>query len=763
MKFWYTCTAFFLLSTSVYAQNNDASIAQLVLQHVNHLRDSLQLPRLKLDAVLNEAALDHAYYLADKDKLTHFQSVYLRETPAERVVYYGGNRTYSGENVAFVPLIKKGERPDAEGIAAALYKAWFHSPGHYQNMVDPRYTMMGLETWISGSKVYAAQVFSSNEIRLPTSFRNPDFAWGVRPGEHNCKDDEKVYETMFFANSVVKDGRDIYLDFHDLEFFKKVISGDNDGLAIDVVLREQLPCHTENQFHTSEVHDGEMQRPIYKHAIFRNNVSSNPKKIRVKIGEVPAYLGNRQWDANVIIIKDNILCDYSVPMCLTSDVYPLLEIEPYFEKGAVTMQTGKQLHIRDTLQVELLYERSEGRFFALDERAYDQLIAVGHLAKNLQVDCFASVEGKKWYNLQLLEERRQSALDILSYFPPDDIHFRLAENWEAMHKQIAQHQLHELEGKDQDAIRYYLKKHPSDFYDSLLYEQRKTQITAIIDAVVPIDSYENYAIAQYYDSTITLNNLSWNDVLYTDFIHPERELPIELFDSLYAIAALKTNLLAAGAIDYANAHYDSLAVQTFVAEVDPKNTEQVFNYAHFLTCYWFAHYSRSYELKNVARTISPEELRTLLSKIDTTRLDGKNLNRLKINVLLSGIHYYVTHNQWQYVNGYFDQIAAMVKSGTFDAEEARELALFCNHFHKFKHTIEILDPFFERRELSEDGMFLLAETSHFRIHDIGTERYHNYMAGAKQANKRRYCKWLNEKFQIQRDEYLKEEFCRECK
>ena len=58
------------LSQLTFAQSN---IERLVLEKVNTLRDSLNLPKLKYDRLLSEAGKDQAYYMLGKQKLTHFE------------------------------------------------------------------------------------------------------------------------------------------------------------------------------------------------------------------------------------------------------------------------------------------------------------------------------------------------------------------------------------------------------------------------------------------------------------------------------------------------------------------------------------------------------------------------------------------------------------------------------------------------------------------------------------------------------------------
>lgn len=755
---------FLLITTSIQAQETDnLTISELVLSHVNQLRDSLGLNKLALDELLNKAGEDQAYYMSDRGKLTHFQKTFSKETPAERISFHGGNRTYTGENIAYVNAswISRNRLNKVE-VARSLYESWLNSPPHYANMVHPEFSKMGLGTWLNEERVYSAQVFSSNEIKLPAAFKNADLAWGVRPREKTCKDDEQVYETMFFANSVEVVGNDIYFYFHDVDFFKNVIQNENDGLAIDVVLREQLPCHKENQFHISNIYDGEMQQPIYKYDLFKNNISSNPRKIRVKIGTVPSYLAREQWSANIVVINNNTLCDYSIPSTLPSSIYPLLELDPYYELGQPAQQTP-YVALSDSLRFTLNFERSESQYEKVDILSGSYVLWPKY-AKKWVVDCYASVEGAEWFNKRLLDERKAIAKDFLAYSFEDSsaITWNLAENWEMMNQQIVDHDLHKLKGKSKQQIRYFLKRNRNPLMDSLLYEQRKTYISAILDTVIRIDSYDAFLIGSAYDSSLVLDDVNWNQILYRDYIAEESGVNSQLFDSLYTRSDLKTNLLGAGAIDYKNARFDSTKVEEFVGTIDEANSKQLFNYAHFLTTYWFAKYSRSSELKGAAVTLSPQELKDKLVRIDTNIIAPYDLDRLKINIYLSGIHYYVTHGNWTHVNAYFDAIANMVKENRFDADEAVGLALFCNHFHKFRQSIAILSPFFDRNELDENGLFIFAKTATLWKSNLDIVYYHSIMEAAKKVNLKRYCGWLDNYFQIQRDEYLKSDFCASC-
>ncbi len=262
---------------------------------------------------------------------------------------------------------------------------------------------------------------------------------------------------------------------------------------------------------------------------------------------------------------------------------------------------------------------------------------------------------------------------------------------------------------------------------------------------------------------IPLDSVNWNEILKNEYIIDENLIEEALIDSLLNNDNLKTNLLGAASIKQVHQGLDSVLVEEFIERIDESNSRQIFNYAHFLTKYWFTKYAYGYKLETAARSIDPEELRSLIEGLDLSIIDTTDFVRLEVNTLLAGIHYYVAHNNWTHVNSYFDRISELVKLEGFTAQEATELALFCNHFHKFKIAVDILRPFHDEVLLPEDGYFVLAKTSSLTRRTLEDEEYWAFMNSAKRANKPRYCEWLDTSFQILRDEFIKRDFCKTCK
>ncbi len=88
-------------------------------------------PALKLSQTLAGVALAHATDMAEHDYFEHMDLS--GQSPADRVRAVGYREKLVGENIAYGPE-----------TLAEVVKGWLDSPGHCENMMDPRFAEMGI-------------------------------------------------------------------------------------------------------------------------------------------------------------------------------------------------------------------------------------------------------------------------------------------------------------------------------------------------------------------------------------------------------------------------------------------------------------------------------------------------------------------------------------------------------------------------------------------------------------------------------------------
>lgn len=158
-----------LLSTLSFSQNqNKIDLEKLktkVYQLVNQERSNNDRKLLGLNAQLKKAANDHANYIAKIKTLSHEQTDAKKQSPKERVYFYGGNSfVLVGENLLFTGIKDQiYTETDLNALALKMFNLWKKSPNHLKNILDHQYfyTEISFSIDWENKKIYAVQLFGT--------------------------------------------------------------------------------------------------------------------------------------------------------------------------------------------------------------------------------------------------------------------------------------------------------------------------------------------------------------------------------------------------------------------------------------------------------------------------------------------------------------------------------------------------------------------------------------------------------------------------
>ncbi|TXI66846.1 MAG: CAP domain-containing protein [Flavobacterium sp.] len=168
MKTHFTLLLLFI-SALIFSQNqNKIDLEKLktkLYQLVNEERSNNDRKLLGLDTYLKKAADDHAKYIAKAQTLSHEQTVAKKETPKERVYFYGGNSfVLVGENLLFTGIKNQiYSETDLDTLALKMFNLWKKSPNHLKNILDHQYfyTEIGFSIDWENKKIYTVQLFGA--------------------------------------------------------------------------------------------------------------------------------------------------------------------------------------------------------------------------------------------------------------------------------------------------------------------------------------------------------------------------------------------------------------------------------------------------------------------------------------------------------------------------------------------------------------------------------------------------------------------------
>lgn len=142
MKYLVVCAMLALTGCAVVDMASDVkksvvaqlTPAQVQLSKVNAWREKHKLPSLSLNNRLARAAQNQADYMAKNDSVTHTQGWWpFRSTVADRAEAAGYKWSLIAENVA-------GGQEDFD----AALQGWKDSPGHNENMLNPKVKEIGM-------------------------------------------------------------------------------------------------------------------------------------------------------------------------------------------------------------------------------------------------------------------------------------------------------------------------------------------------------------------------------------------------------------------------------------------------------------------------------------------------------------------------------------------------------------------------------------------------------------------------------------------
>lgn len=103
----------------------------------------------------------------------------------------------------------------------------------------------------------------------------------------------------------------VYFILTDPTWVKRFFRNAGDGIAVDVISKDQYVCNGENKFTNSSICRGVLIKPVYTDYINKNGKVIDGA-FYLKIGEVPESMKGKEIETNLLILQDYYLCDYNV-------------------------------------------------------------------------------------------------------------------------------------------------------------------------------------------------------------------------------------------------------------------------------------------------------------------------------------------------------------------------------------------------------------------------------------------------------------------
>lgn len=784
--------SFFLFSICQAQPINWSELDQVVFEkyillQVNQLRDSLGLQPLTTDAILGDAAQDQSHYQLITKKVTHDQVTLHKESPSRRVAYYGGTHSLVGENCAQLDARRHGK--SYKRLARNFFLSWYHSPGHYANMVEPKYRTIGIRLAVNrkNARVYATQVFGGKPYVPPTGVRSPRDAYGILdPDDRVCKRLSPFRRTAEELGSYLKVQNDsVFIYFHDKAYLNRMLKHPNDGLALDFIEPQQLPCDEPNLFHGSIVYDGVLRPPVFRYELFQNNLAHQKNRLLSFLGTVPPNLQPGS-QLNLITIQNNHRCRYSSSISI-----PYLDIDA-FALDPIFMLTEGEI-IADSIRAQASHVvRFEKNVSTYEQDEFQDLLKeMGNLLPFIQhvnIEAFSSVEGDSAINQRLQQDRAEQ---VKAYFvelgiPDSVISYETAESWALFEEQIDSTEYEYLSDLGQNEVKTLLRnprlEEELDYYLSL---QRRAIVSITIEGI-----YDNKTAARYLgpallqlsehkdaeqawivQSKIIRAMRSGTDISPLSLLgkNVPDSLPfLPMINNQMAVMLYQYGDIITWTLGKSRMNWDTTVAHWLHDTLTPLPMryhllqQQVKKLSDFANTRGFEAHRPNLTAKEIET-----EIESLYDSVRWNALgiaDYENfLNRLMLNYHLAAVNYHYFQNNYPEKKRSLQAVRDFFLQSKVTEAEAHRLALYFNQHQYYEWAIEVLEPWAKLESVQTKVLFDFIQTLMLIIGDVDSDHDLTlHLQRLIQRDKSLFCNWVEKYYQLKREDSLKQVYCETC-
>ncbi|WP_046759020.1 CAP domain-containing protein [Kordia jejudonensis] len=762
---WFIGLLFFSIVQFSFAQlkvSDKREIRKQLFKKINTLRKSKGVPALILHPDLEKAAQLHADYMQKNSDLTHEQRVDSLRTPKKRIAQFSEKFNVFGENILYT---KPTKTPIKKGllkrIAHEMFIAWKNSPRHYANMISDNYTHgdFGFTYDKRTKRIYAAHVFGGIGVTIEGQLS--ENAFNIQAPEDNeavdCFDlmGRKQNIAINLGNAVSIEGKDILLYYHDKCIVADLIENEDDGIAIDILLKSQFACGKKNQLDVSKIYDGVLLKPVYKKELFGNNQSKSAYRLITKIGELPDEFIGKELQISMLLIKSGVKCDYNYPISISRSDYELVAYPPNIQTETIDFVTEGIVGMED---VYFNFDRDE-----INATNAPELLASTGI-HSMDIKSYSSVEGNETAN-KALHKARAAYIKKYMLFKIENKDIPITsdakENWELCKIQLEMFGLESLLDKEKQVIRSYINKNSTSEWKEALAKQRVSKARIFYTGKVA-NSDELFLEMNLLTGLKSKNYKLVNKTLY-ELYKADKQVSFfyesEWFSEFLEAPELVTNTSAMLLKDvkFYNTEMIVVYVRNWLkkaSKLSKEATENLLNLYAITTdkllSYW------DVEAEKIARIMHPDKTVLLLENYDSSQ----ETHPLLLNFHIATINYYSHVRDTKKLIYAFQFITKYYKGKALTIEDEVKLALFFNHWSSFQESYDLLVQSFHKKTINKEGVFILAEVA--MLAETDQKIIKSIMQKAYEQDPKRWCAMIENDFQLLRNKNIKNNYCKKC-
>jgi len=758
-------------------------LESLIQEQIDDFRKSNNLSEFKKDDILTVAADDQTVYILKTGKITHDQPSSKKETPFKRVMFYDGMHGKVGENcyklivgtLAKLPgETKKTKLKSYQNVATAIAQGWIQSKDGGEILLNGKYVNYGISVVLDekDNSLVATHVVGSEPFVLPEGIKPMRDNFGLKPYDKSkCSELDKKYSYLpqLMSDNIFFKNGEIYFYFHDLKLFENVLKDPGDGIAIDIISRNQFECNAGNKYYPSKIHKGVLLPLISKSHIFGKNELKSKNEIEVSLGPIPEFVDTNNVEFNLLMIKSSCLCQTIVYNSLGGENLKSLDLNFMLDTLSVSSRADSVLN---QLTFTVPFGRNKSEYNEEDIKPFLDSLSLNRFdLKSIEVIAYSSLEGGERQNKIIQERRAKSILSAIKKYKLQDVETKMStkENWEGFYESIKGSPYEEeftklskeelLNVLNSDTLKIDLEPY--------LEETRKAKIILSVEKVFMDEALfsvlpewfekaledKDYVKAKVYQSVMLKNvengNIGRDKILNLKIPHSKETVPF--INNQIALRWYYSNATNKDSLH----KYLLRDIETQLV-VDPSNAFLLYNKTVLRLLLWSSDYKRETEPRLVLREIK---------LLGSSSIEKWMINRLVLNYNLISADYYFDIKKFNEREKALVEVKKALFSSNLDRNQSFKIANYFMFQLRIDWAIDIMKPFAIKENIDEEFLFTFLTVAIYSKEKIPEDEYVVFMKRAKELNKDRFCKLFgfpNMSFQLLQNIHVKNLYCKTC-
>lgn len=581
---------------------------------------------------------------------------------------------------------------------------------------------------------------------------------------------QKPKEVKFSINRV---GYDLYFEINDKKWFDLVFKGEDDGLAIDVVLKDRYECGAE-RLPRSQIR-GLLLKPIYSSKLKASLKEEGDGLYKVKVGEIPKGLAkNNDLEYNILFLGNKNLCQYYVTYNLDSYSWGLLDTGMYLDE--LTLGTKEIKSLKDqshtiknkTLKFIIPFKKNKSTYSQADIKpVYDSLRLTDFNIKALKIKAYSSIEGVPDRNVELQRLRANSIVKALQTFQTPTIKTEIStsENWVEFFNDIEGTKYESLKPLTKKEIRSKMTGAMSREMEYILKNHRK----AVVE--IELEKRED-------NKGLPLNELlaQFKKAIDDQDVIRANTLQNSIFQKLKtreSAAMVLQNMKIPKQEKFAklinkNAAYKYILDETFaliaynelldIEKLKPKDAHIKYNLAALKIVLW----------RYNAIDIKESQLKKQITALKKYDIPNAFILRMMMNFHMVKAELAMNERDYSEKDKSVDFINKNYKKTKLSDYDYFSLAQFFSYYAHQDLAVQLLEKKVRSIDVDEDLLFYYLNLTLVDRALTQKPNYRTIMANASNINQKRFCDLFNsvEKegvtFQLLENNLLRKTYCETC-